>query len=59
MTPFLIAQALVEHGMLDSLAAGFARLRYEIDAYVGPGRSTYVFIGALVLFMLLISRSRR
>jgi len=59
MLDLLIAQALVEHGMLDSIAAGFARLRYEVEAYVGQGRSGYVLVGALIVVLWLVTRSRR
>ncbi len=59
MVRLVIAQALVEHGMLDAMAAGLARLRYEIEAYVGPGRSGYVLLAALVLVLWLVTRTRR
>ncbi len=59
MFDLLVAQALVERGMLDSIAAGFARLRYQIDGYVGQGRSGYVLLGALILMLWLVTRSRR
>jgi hypothetical protein len=59
MVELLVAQALVEHGMLDSVASGFARLRYELEGYVGQGRSGYVLLGALILMLWLVSRGRR
>lgn len=59
MFDLLVAQALAEHGMLDSIAAGFARLRYQIDLYVGPGRSGYVLLGGLILMLWLVTRTRR
>jgi len=54
-----IAQALVEHGGLSSIGAGVARLRSEIDAYLGDGNSTYLLIAALVLVVYLLVRRRR
>ncbi len=59
MLELVVAQALVEHGMLDSLAAGVTRLRYQLDAYVGEGRSVYVLVAAVVLLFLLIGRRPR
>lgn len=59
MFDLLVAQALVEHGMLDAVAGGFARLRYEIEGYVGQGRSGYVLLGALVVMLWLVTRNRR
>jgi hypothetical protein len=54
-----IAQAMVEHGALSSLGAGVARLRSQIDAYIGDGNSTYLLIAALVVVVYLLVRRRR
>lgn len=59
MSEWLIAQAVVEHGLLDSIASGIARLRYELDGYLGRGSSTYILIGAVVLLLLIVVRRRR
>lgn len=59
MSGLIIAQALVEHGMLDSMAAGLTRARYQIDAYLGQDGSTYVLVGAVVVVLFLITRRRR
>ena len=59
MPALIVAQALVEHGLLSSMAAGFTRLRYEIDAYLGYDNSSYVVAGALVLMVYLLVRRKR
>ena len=59
MFNFLVAQALVERGMLDSIAAGITQLRYQIELYIGDGGSTYLLIGAAVIFLFFITRRRR
>jgi hypothetical protein len=37
-----IAQALVEHGLLSSMAAGIAQLRYQVEAFMGPNAPIYL-----------------
>lgn len=59
MGELLIAQALMEHGLLDSIAAGFATLRYQLEAYAGQVPPTYLVVGVVVLFVFLIARRRR
>jgi hypothetical protein len=59
MRELLIAQALLEHGLLDSMAAGFAKLRYQLEAYVGQGRLTYVVVAVVILFAFVLARRPR
>jgi hypothetical protein len=59
MFGFLVAQALVERGMLDSIAAGITQMRYQIELYLGDGGSTYLLIGAVVIFLFFMTRRRR
>jgi hypothetical protein len=54
----LIAQAVVEKGMLDSLGARIEGMRYQIDARIGQGGTKYVLIGlGVVLVLWLIRRN--
>lgn len=55
----LLAQALLEHGLLDSMAAGFAAARDRLEFYIGYGNSTYVLIALGVLLLVLVVRRRR
>jgi LPXTG-motif cell wall-anchored protein len=55
----LVAQAMVEHGMLDAMVAGFAAARYRVELYIGQGNSFYLLIGLLALLVLFLGRRRR
>ncbi len=56
----LIAQAIVEHGLLDSLVAGFMTAVDQVDYYVGTGNSKWMLIGlAIVLAAIFFKPSRR
>lgn len=57
LVPLLLAQAMVEHGLLDSIAAGLGSAKYRIELYVGQGNAIYVVIAAVVL--LVLTRVRR
>ena len=57
LVPLLLAQAVVEHGLLDSIAAGLGSAKYRIELYVGQGNAIYVVIAAVVL--LVLTRVRR
>ena len=57
LVPLLLAQALVERGLLDSIAAGLGSAKYRIELYVGQGNAIYVVIAAVVL--LVLTRVRR
>jgi hypothetical protein len=52
------AQALVEKGMLDSMAAGFAQLRYKVSASISDGSILWWLAGAVLLFLVFRSRRR-
>jgi hypothetical protein len=52
----LIAQAVVERGMLDSISTRVAGVRFEIDARLGQGSTKYLLIGAGVLLVLWLIR---
>ena len=57
LVPLLLAQAMVEHGLLDSISAGLANAKYQVELYVGQGNAIYVVIAAVVL--LVLTRVRR
>jgi len=48
----LLAQAMVERGLLDSIAAGLGNARYRLELYVGQGNTIYVVIAVVVLLVL-------
>jgi hypothetical protein len=53
----ILAQAVVERGLLDSIAAGLSSARYRLELYVGEGNAIYVVIAAVLL--LVLTRVRR
>jgi hypothetical protein len=55
----VLAQALVEHGLLDSIAAGMVAARDRLELYIGRGNGTYAVAAALVIIVLLLLRRRR
>ncbi len=57
--PLLLAQAMVERGLLDSIASGIGRLRYQVDAYFGHDGASYLVMGGLLLLAWLLVRRRR
>lgn len=53
----LLAQALVERGLLDQISLGLSRARYQLELYIGQGNTIYLVIG--VAFLLFLTRVRR
>lgn len=53
-----IAQAVIERGMLDSIGTRMASARYEIDARLGEGGTTWLLVGLGVLFVFWLVRRR-
>ena len=59
LVPLLLAQALVERGLLDSIAAGLGSAKYRIELYIGQGNAIYVVIAAVVVLVLTRVRRRQ
>lgn len=55
----LLAQALVERGLLDSIAAGLGSASYRFEAYIAEGNRVYILAAAVVLVVVLLFRRRR
>ena len=55
--PLLLAQAMVERGLLDSMAAGLGSARYRLELYIGQDNTIYVL--AAVIVLLVLTRIRR
>jgi hypothetical protein len=56
----LLAQAVVEHSLLDSMAAGFQTVIDQADYYVGTGNAKWVIVAlAVVLAAIFFKPSRR
>jgi len=48
---------MVEHGLLDTIAAGLGAARYRLEVYIGEGNTIYA-VAALVV-LLVLTRVRR
>lgn len=59
MVRFLLAQTLVEHSLLDSIAAGIASAQTRLEIYIGQGNSKYLLIALIAACLLLLLRPRR
>ena len=59
LAPLVLAQAMVERGLLDSIAAGLGDARYRLELYVGQGNTIYVVIGVVLLLVLTRVKRRR
>jgi hypothetical protein len=55
----IIAQALVERGMLDSLVAAIAGVPQVLDAHLGTGHGKWVVVGLVVAFLFWALTPRR
>jgi hypothetical protein len=55
MQTFFLAQAVLEHSQLSSLATVFTDARYEIDALVDQITLPEIFIGLGVIVLILIA----
>jgi hypothetical protein len=58
MSPLYIAQAVIERGMLDSIATRASAARYEIDARLGQGSTRWLLVGFGVLLAYWLFRRR-
>ncbi len=57
--PFICAQAMAEHGLLDAMAAGVAGAKYRLELFIGQGNTVYVLVAAAVVLALIFFRRRR
>jgi hypothetical protein len=48
---------MIEHGLLDSIAAGLGTARYRLELYIGEGNTIYAL--AAVAVLLILTRVRR
>ena len=57
MARMLLAQAMMEYGIMDAVAGGVARVGYYAQSVLGnPGSRTVVIIVAVVLAYFLLRR---
>lgn len=55
----ILAQAMVERGLLDSIAAGLGNARYRLELYIGHGNTIYFVIAVVVILVLTRVRRQR
>ncbi len=54
----ILGQAIVEYGLLDTLAAALTNARYQLELYIGEGNTVYLVVAAVVV-LLVLTRVRR
>lgn len=54
----LIAQAIVERGVLESMAVGVERIFTRVEVWVGSGNAPWVIGGLLVVLAIAFLRRR-
>lgn len=55
----LLGQALVERGLLDSVAAGLGHARYRLELYIGEGNAVYLLAAVVIALIVVKVRLRR
>ncbi len=53
----ILGQAIIEYGLLDTLAAALTNARYQLEFYIGEGNTVY--LAAAVVVLLVLTRVRR
>jgi hypothetical protein len=55
----LIAQAIVERGLIDSVIDGGRSAIEQITYYIGTGNTKWVIIGLVVIMSIVFFKSKR
>jgi hypothetical protein len=55
----LIAQALVERGLIDSMVSNIWSALMQVDAYIGEGNTKWVLIGLAIFMGFILLKPRR
>lgn len=55
----VIAQAVVERGLLDSLVDSFTTLFDRVDYYIGTGNTKWALIGLAVVMAIAFFKPKR
>jgi hypothetical protein len=55
----MIAQAIVERGMLEGISNGLARIKYAVEAQVGDGNAKWLLVAMICLLVFWGLRRRR
>ena len=54
----MLAQAIVERGMLEGIANGLTRVKYVIEAQIGDGNAKWLVVAAVLLLVAWAMRRR-
>ncbi len=54
----MVAQTLVEYGVLNSIATGFSTAYSRVDTFFRSGNSKYLIFAALVIILALLVKRR-
>jgi hypothetical protein len=55
----VLAQAVVERGLLDTISTGLGNARYHLELYIGEGNTIYALIAAVLILVLTRVRRQR
>ena len=55
----IIAQAIVERGLLDTLVDGFLTILDRADYYIGPGNTKWALVALAVLLAFVFFKPSR
>jgi len=55
----LLAQALVERGLLDSMVSSIWSALMQVDYYIGEGNTKWLLIGLAVVMAVIFFKPRR
>lgn len=55
----MLAQAMMEYGGLQSIAASFASAYNRVENYLGQGNLKYLLLVLVVIIILLLVKRRR
>jgi hypothetical protein len=55
----MIAQAIVERGMLEGISNGLMRIKYAVESQVGDGNAKWLLLAMTCLLLFWALRPRR
>ncbi len=57
--PAVLAQTMVEYGLITAAIARITAAQQRLETYIGSGNTKYLLIGGMLILLLVIVRRRR